>query len=389
LIGFKSDHHRSAFGWRRVPYVWLGTLLQFGGLAIMPFALLVLSMPHPPVPYVGAAAAGMAFLLVGAGLQTTQTAGLALACDLAPEAARPRVVALMYVALMCSMVVCGLVFGLFLAEFREIRLIQVIQGAALSTAILNVVAVWKMEPRNRDRAEQLRQQATPDFVEAWRSFVSDRRAKRFLVALGLGTAAFMMQDIVLEPYGGQILGMSVGTTSSLTAIFAAGALIAFAGAARLLSKGYDALVVASFGVVLGLPAFAAVSLAAPLESGLIFRAGVFVIGFGGGLFSVGTLTAAMSLEDKGRTGLALGAWGAVTATAGGLALASGGIIRDGVMALVGVDRAQHLFVGYGAVYFIEICLLVATLVAIGPLVRHALRPPAADQPKFGLADLPA
>src|SRR4051794_23554514 len=164
LIGFKSDHHRSAFGWRRVPYVWLGTLVQFGGLAPMPFALLVLSIPHPPVPYVGAAAAGMAFLLVGAGLQTTQTAGLALACDLAPEAARPRVVALMYVALMCSMVVCGLVFGLFLAEFREIRLIQVIQGAALSTAILNVVAVWKMEPRNRDRAEQLRQQATPDFV---------------------------------------------------------------------------------------------------------------------------------------------------------------------------------------------------------------------------------
>ena len=31
LIGFKSDHHRSAFGWRRVPYLWFGTLVQFGG----------------------------------------------------------------------------------------------------------------------------------------------------------------------------------------------------------------------------------------------------------------------------------------------------------------------------------------------------------------------
>ncbi|MEQ8514862.1 MAG: PucC family protein, partial [Chromatocurvus sp.] len=36
LIGFRSDHHRSALGWRRVPYIWLGTLAQFGGLAIMP-----------------------------------------------------------------------------------------------------------------------------------------------------------------------------------------------------------------------------------------------------------------------------------------------------------------------------------------------------------------
>ena len=43
LIGFRSDTHRSVLGWRRVPYIWFGTLLQFGGLAIMPFALIVLS----------------------------------------------------------------------------------------------------------------------------------------------------------------------------------------------------------------------------------------------------------------------------------------------------------------------------------------------------------
>jgi BCD family chlorophyll transporter-like MFS transporter len=43
LIGFRSDTHRSALGWRRVPFIWMGTMMQFGGLAMMPFALLVLS----------------------------------------------------------------------------------------------------------------------------------------------------------------------------------------------------------------------------------------------------------------------------------------------------------------------------------------------------------
>ena len=43
LIGFKSDNHHSALGWKRVPFIWKGTMYQFGGLAIMPFALLVLS----------------------------------------------------------------------------------------------------------------------------------------------------------------------------------------------------------------------------------------------------------------------------------------------------------------------------------------------------------
>ena len=33
LIGHRSDHHRSVLGWRRVPYIWMGSLIQFGGLA--------------------------------------------------------------------------------------------------------------------------------------------------------------------------------------------------------------------------------------------------------------------------------------------------------------------------------------------------------------------
>src|ERR1700710_1489190 len=34
LIGFRSDIHKSALGWRRVPFMYRGTMVQFGGLAI-------------------------------------------------------------------------------------------------------------------------------------------------------------------------------------------------------------------------------------------------------------------------------------------------------------------------------------------------------------------
>ena len=82
LIGHRSDNHHSALGWRRVPFIWMGTMIQFGGLAIMPFALLVLSgggQASQWPSWVGPAGAAIAFLLVGAGLHTVQTAGLALA----------------------------------------------------------------------------------------------------------------------------------------------------------------------------------------------------------------------------------------------------------------------------------------------------------------------
>ena len=390
LIGFRSDNHRSALGWRRAPYIWFGSLLQFGGLAIMPFALIVLSGDATGPEWIGVVAAALAFLLVGAGLHTTQTAGLALATDLAPEDARPRVVAFLYVMLLLGTVASALVFGWLLQDFSQVRLIQVIQGAAAVTMILNIVALWKQEVRdpgrNRGPSSERR------FLDAWRALRQQDRWARLLVTVGLGTAAFTMQDILLEPYGGEILHLDVAATTALTGFLAAGALAGFLMAARVLSKGMDPFRLAGSGALIGLVAFPAVIISAPTESTQLFRIGTVLIGFGGGLFSVGTLTAAMQMASKGAGGLALGAWGAVQATAAGLAIALGGAIRDGVShlaenGLLGAALATPA-TGYNAVYHIEILLLFATLVAVGPLVGQERRSAARINSKFGLAEFP-
>jgi BCD family chlorophyll transporter-like MFS transporter len=373
VIGFRSDHHRSVLGWRRVPYIWMGTLMQFGGLAIMPFALIVLSGDtHGPV-VIGHIASAFSFLLVGAGMQTVQTAGLALATDLVPEQHRPRVVALMYAMLLLGMLLCGLTFGRLLANFSQFRLIQVVQGSALLTMALNITALWKQEARDPTRAQA---PPAPPFSQMWQRYV-EGGAKRFLATVCIGTIAFNMQDIILEPYGGQVLGLSVGATTSLTAMLAAGALLAFVLGARALLRGFDACRLAALGLLIGLPAFAAVIYSAPLHSSVMYRCGSTAIGFANGLFCVGTLASAMGRERSGGTGLALGAWGAVQACAAGLAIACGGALRDGLSALA---AAGHLgpglrgaAVGYSFVYHIEILLLFVALALIGPLVGPSRR----------------
>ena len=392
LIGFRSDTHRSVLGWRRVPYIWIGTLLQFGGLAIMPFALLVLSADplHGP-EFARPIGAALAFLLVGAGLHTTQTAGLALATDLAPEESRPRVVALLYVMLLVGMVGSSLLFGFFLQDFAQTRLIQVIQGAAVVTLVLNTVALWKQEARRPNLT--LEERPRPRFAQAWAGLSAQPDAKRLLVAVGLGAAGFSMQDILLEPYGGEILGLSVASTTALTALFAGGTLAGFALAARHLTQGMNPHRLAAYGALIGAFAFAIVIFAGPLGSALLFQLGTVLIGFGSGLFLVGTLTAAMNLADTVQSGLALGAWGAVQATAAGAAIAAGGAIRDLVAALA--DRGvlgpaiTDPSAGYSAVYHIEIVLLFAAIVAIGPLARFTGSPrPPRPTTKFGLAEFP-
>ena len=390
LVGFRSDHHRSAFGWKRVPYLWFGTMMQFGGLAIMPFALLVMSGGGQAPAWVGQIGAALAFLLVGAGMQTTQTAGLALATDLATPANRPRVVALMYVMLLAGMVVSGFVFSELLETFTATKLVQVVQGAAVATVVLNIVALWKQEARAPRQAADA--PARPAFRETWRAFMRTRNARRFLVTVGLGTAAFNMQDIVLEPYGGEVLNLPVGATTLLTALVAGGALVAFATAARKLAKGTDPHRLAAVGALVGLAAFSAVIFAAPMQSPTMFRIGALLIGFGGGLFAVGTLIAAMDMDFAGHTGLALGAWGAVQATAAGASIAFGGALRDGVGLLASQgslgETLQSPATGYGAVYYLELMLLFVTLVAIGPLVRRTRGPAARPAPTFGLAEFP-
>jgi BCD family chlorophyll transporter-like MFS transporter len=393
LLGFKSDHHRSAFGWKRVPYIWMGSMLQFGGLSIMPFALLLLGGDHNGPAWVGSASAALAFLLVGAGMQTVQTAGLALAADLAPERVRPRVVALMYTMQLVGLVGFGAVFGVLLTGFTPTRLIQVIQGAAVLTVVLNLTAAWKQEARSRP-AHRAADEAAPSFRATWARFASQGRTLRFMVAVGLGTMAFNMQDIILEPYGGEILKLSVAATTVLTALMALGALAAFALGARQLGRGADPSRLAACGALVGLVAFSAVIFAEPLQSPNLFRVGATLIGFGGGLFAVGTLTYAMGLDGSGLNGLAVGAWGSVQATAAGVSIALGGAIRDLVTGLAHSgalgDALASPATGYSFVYHIELYLMFATLIAIGPLVRSrrgaALQSPTPQ--KFGLAELP-
>lgn len=392
LIGHKSDTHRSVLGWRRVPYIWFGTLMQFGGLAIMPFALLLLSVPERFT--LGLIAAAAAFLLTGTGFHVTQTAGLALTSDLAPQDKRPRAVALLYVMLLVGMMFSAFVIGGVLADYSPTRLVQVIQGCAVLTLVLNTTALWKQEARNTKITAPDRE--TPTFGELWQAFVHDGRNARLLTAIGIGAAGFAMQDALLEPYGGEILGLSVGATTGLTGAWALGSLIGFMLSGRALARGWDPLRLAGAGLVIGINAFLMVLFAGPFAAALLLYAGALGIGLGLGLFSVGTLMEAMSLARSETAGLALGAWGAVQATCAGTGIALGGLIRDGVAAWVGSGAASASVAtrasGYSTVYMLEIALLLAGMAALGPLVGHAgRRRGAPDDPlaqPFGLREFP-
>jgi MFS transporter, BCD family, chlorophyll transporter len=98
--------------------------------------------------------------------------------------------------------------------------------------------------------------------------------------------------------------------------------------------------------------------------------------------------------------MALGAWGAVQASCAGVAVALGGTIRDVVSSISlkgGLGEVLAIpATGYSFVYHLEILLLIATIIVIGPLARFDrvsslevdVVKSSSNKKKFGLSDLP-
>jgi MFS transporter, BCD family, chlorophyll transporter len=198
---------------------------------------------------------------------------------------------------------------------------------------------------------------------------------RLLVVIALGTAGFGMADVLLEPFGGQVLQMSVAQTTRLTVVLAFGSLLGFGLASRWLGRGGVPMAVAATGAAVGVPAFLLVLVSAVALSVPLLLVATLAAGFGAGLFGHGTLTATMRSAPRDQIGLSLGAWGAVQTTAAGVAIAIGGVIRDAMLLVPG--EATSSAGPYVPVFALEAGLLALALIAAWPLMRKGVDSKAA------------
>jgi len=395
FYGHKSDTYKSFIGWKRIPYMWFGSLFQFGGLAIMPFAIIILSGDQTVGPsWAGEVLVAIAFLFTGIGMHITQTVGLALAADKATKENRPRVVALLYFMFLFGMGISAVVIGILLADFSKLRLIQVVQGSAVLTLFLNLVAVWRQEQiiinnQKNDKSEK--------FFLSWKKFISDRKTNSLIWVVFWGTLAFSMQDVLLEPYGGQILGLSVSETTNLTGVWALGALLGLALAANNSKKTVSSVSNAMTALLIGIVGFSAIIFSSPMQFPFLYFLGTLFIGFGTGLFSVSLLIIAMALSSKTNlgSGFILGSWGAAQAIGAGLGIAVGGILRDVVnkIALSGYlgSTFENNSIGYIFVYHLEILFIFITLIVLGMLSQEINKRKIKDhdQKSFGFTEIPS
>lgn len=386
IFGYKSDQHRVEGRWR-TPYVVLGAVMTYGGLALAPFSLLLLA-PDAPLPFSLALLACLAiFLVYGIGVNIVETTYLALVSDITPPGERGKVLAVLWMMLVLGTIVSSIVVGAMLQVYSPLLLIQIMQGSAVIFVVLTAVSLLGRERLRSDgtlisHTDEIRVRLT--LGEQLRTLWRQHALRSLFIVLFAGTLALATHDVLLEPYGGQVLGMNVAATTQLTALWGVAMVAGIATAGLVLWRGRSSVQLIVAGSVVGALGFLVVILAGGNQAVNLFRGGVMLIGAGRGLFIVGSVALIMALADRDHAGLFLGLWGVTQAMAQGFGTVGGGLARDIVQFQTG-----SVLLGYTTVYAASLTVLLLTLGLIVALrLGRLVQAGAMRSPWAGLQDLP-
>ncbi len=348
-LGHRSDR-KPLFGLHRTPYIVGGAALTAGAAAAAPFAALhISSQGGAPGAWL---AALIVFLLLGVGIYTAGTAYLSLIADLTPEKDRPKAVSIVW-----SMMMLGILAGVWLGvgildTYSPDRLVRLFLTVAAAVFGLTLIAVWGQERRTEAAPVPT---AVP-LRHAVSLMGSNPQSRLFFAFLFAGILFLFLQQVVLEPFGGDVFGMDVRQTTMFNAFQMAGVLSGMAAGGAWLGRRLGHKATAALGLGLSVLSFAMLAACALALQPSLVRPSILVMGLGMGLFNVGGLALMMGMSVRGSTGLYMGAWTLAQAMANGLASVGGGALFDAAHALLGAETAA-----YAVVFGLEAIGLCGTL----------------------------
>jgi BCD family chlorophyll transporter-like MFS transporter len=203
----------------------------------------------------------------------------------------------------------------------------------------------------------------PSLSETLREIWGDARTRRYAVFLAASAFFAFMQDAVLEPFGGDVFGLSVGETTRFNAYWGLGVLVSMIATYGLTRRRTPDQQVGTTAWGLALLAVPLVFLgvAAVRESLPMVRPVLFLFGIGFGVFTVGGVSLLMAVTTAAQAASYLALWSVIQLISRGLGIAAGGLVRDIVKTATG-----EVSLAYGTVFMVE---AVGLLLCIWLLLR--------------------
>jgi BCD family chlorophyll transporter-like MFS transporter len=221
---------------------------------------------------------------------------------------------------------------------------------------LALIAILGQEKRLRAASE------TPagSLRVALGELVSNSQARTFAGFLFLSMFSYFMQDVLLEPFGGEVFGLTPAETTRFNAYMGVGVIISMLlGGARVIPR-YGKRWTINLGVVIMAIAFLGLAGSAFAGTAQLLPLLILAIGTGAGFFTVGGVAMMMDMTSAAQTGLFVGVWTLVQALAKGPTAIVGGALQT-LFTRVGASPA----LAYGGVFIFEAMGLVLSLILLG------------------------
>lgn len=351
-FGYRSDGF-PIFGRRREPYMVLGALLIGGG--VVAIASWTVRTAGTPVVFVPGAV--LAFLLYGVGRNLAHNTYQALLAEKFTGSVRARAVTLYEVVTLLGSVMGAGALGKALEHYDPSRLVAVANIVGVVIVALACIAVPGQEARAAGAANAETARGKP-FGEVVRDYVwADPQVRRLFIVVICTFIGTLAQDVLLEPYGALVLGMSVGATTRLTMFWGLGVLAAMLLSGLWLLRVLGPLRLMRIGLGVSIAVFSAVAAVGLAGAPGFFRWLVLVMGFGTGLAGAGMLGSVVEFTTPVRAGLLMGVWGVANMLGHAAGSLMGGIVVDTMRLATGSALAA-----YSALFAFEVAMLVTALV---------------------------
>jgi BCD family chlorophyll transporter-like MFS transporter len=355
--GRMSDRH-AIFGFHRLFWVWAGRLMMVASIILLGLVTADLAR-GTPADALRWGLITFSLLLFSLGSAFSGGTFLALIYDRSAPSQRGRAVGIVWTFLLLGYAVGGPLFGIMLPdhgagsglEFSPETLQNLFLFAALLMAALWFFSLLGEEKRVSApvaRAEESSQPSSSliaDLKLAWR----DPQMRLFFWYLALSMMFAFSQDLILEPFAGDVFGMEARTTTRFSGYWGSMAIIGSLVVLYLSRryKWFNNKRLNVIGVAVLVVTFAIFTISSLAEIRGLVTVGLVTLGIGLGIWQIGTLGMMMEMSPAGRAGTFLGFWTLVVTFARGAGVSGGGIIRDLALSLSG-----SLSVSYGVVFLL-------------------------------------
>lgn len=347
-------------GGQRTVWIVLGGLLATSGSALTAPAVFL----FPRGDGWGLLVTALAFLIWGGGINLASVGYLALLAEQETQDQRSRTVGIMFTCMILSSIGAGLFLAQRLDPYAPGKVITAFTVVALVALAAILLGAWRLEARHAVNARP----APPGRAAALRMLAHNRDARRFFLYLLIILISIHTQDILLEPYGAKVMGMSVAATARLISIWGTGFLLTLL-ASMWLVKAWGERRVIAMGAWLAAAAFlliAAAGLAALRHVGL-FQSAVLLLGLASGFLTQSNLTLMLRMSVPGARAVYVGAWGAANFLGQALIVLPVAA-HEGLSELTG-----SVWAGYTFVFLLEAAGLLLSLLLLRTISARKFR----------------